>query len=156
MAREENQGNIDLIDKALRAEVPDARKADYARAADQAIAALRDFNSFLENLRSRTEDQRFGGSVRKTYAKKFQYVLSTGKTPEQLLSEAEADLQATRAEMAKLAAPKTVKQALDQIAQKHATPETIMAAARKTLEQATAFVREKGLVTRFPRTGIFR
>jgi uncharacterized protein (DUF885 family) len=145
VAREENQGNIDLIDKTLRAEVPDAQKADYARAADQAIAALRDFTAYLENtLSQKTSDWRLG---KENYAKKFQYVLATGKTPEQLLGEAEADLQATRAEMAKLAAPKTVKQALDEIAQKHATPETYMDAARKTLEQATAFVREKGLVT---------
>jgi uncharacterized protein (DUF885 family) len=49
--------------------------------------------------------------------------------------------------MARLAAPKTVKQALDQIAEKHATPDTYMAEARKTLEQATAFVRAKGFVT---------
>jgi uncharacterized protein (DUF885 family) len=41
----------------------------------------------------------------------------------------------------------TVKEALDAIAAHHATPATYMDAARKTLEQATAFVREKGLVT---------
>jgi hypothetical protein len=49
--------------------------------------------------------------------------------------------------METLAAPKTVKQALDAIAREHATPETYMDAAKKTLEQATAFVREKGLLT---------
>ncbi len=145
VAREENQGNIDLIDKTLRAEVPEAQKADYARAAEQAIAALRDFNAYLENsLSQKPSDWRLG---KENYAKKFQYVLATGKTPEQLLNEAEADLQATRAEMAKLAAPKTVKQALNDIAQQHATPDTYLAAARKTLEQATEFVRQKGLVT---------
>ena len=52
-----------------------------------------------------------------------------------------------REEMAKLAAPKTVKQALDDIAKQHTTPEAYLDAARKTLEQATSFVREKGLVT---------
>jgi uncharacterized protein (DUF885 family) len=49
--------------------------------------------------------------------------------------------------MVRLAAPKPVKQALDEIAQQHATPATYMAAAKKTLEQATAFVKEKGLLT---------
>jgi len=63
-----------------------------------------------------------------------------------LLSEAEADLKTTRAEMEKLAAPKTPKQVLDEIARQHPTPETYMIQARKTLEEATAFVREKGLV----------
>src|SRR5262249_19274320 len=94
-------------------------------------------------LSKKTSDWRLG---KENYAKKFQYVLATGKTPEQLLSEAEAELQATRAQMAKLAAPMTAKQALDAIARKHATPETYMANARKTLEQATAYVREKQLV----------
>jgi uncharacterized protein (DUF885 family) len=145
VAREENQGNIDLIDKALRGDVPDARKAEYARAADQAIAALRDFNSFLEmTLSKKPSDWRLG---KESYARKFQYVLAIGKTPEQLLGEAEADLRATLAEMARLAAPKTVKQALDLIAEKHATPDTYMAEAKKTLEQATEFVRDKRFVT---------
>ena len=56
--------------------------------------------------------------------------------------------------MAKLSAPKTVKQALDDIAKQHATPATFMDAARKTLEQATAFVREKGLVTLSDRSNL--
>ena len=145
VAREENEGNIDLIDRTLREQVPDALKADYATAAGLALAASRDFNDFLANtLSKKTSDWRLGPE---NYAKKFQYVLATGKSPAQLLSEAEADLKTTRDEMAKLAAPKTVKQALDEIAQKHATPDTYMDAARKTLEQATAFVRDKGLVT---------
>src|SRR5262249_49068187 len=49
VAREENQGNIDLIDIMLRAECPDGVKADYTRAADQALAALRAFNVFLRD-----------------------------------------------------------------------------------------------------------
>src|SRR6266480_4023144 len=41
VAREENDGNIDLIDHTLRADVPEAQKTDYERAADQALASLR-------------------------------------------------------------------------------------------------------------------
>ena len=145
VAQEENLGNIDLIDKTLRAAAPEAQKADYNRAADQAIAALRDFNAFLrDTLSKKTSDWRLG---KEKYARKFEYELAIGKTPEQLLAEAEAELQAKRAEMAKLAAPKTVEQALNEIARQHATPDTYMDAARKTLAQATAFVKEKGLVT---------
>ena len=48
VAREENQGNIDLIDKTLRDAAPAALKDAYARAAEPAIAALRDFNTFLK------------------------------------------------------------------------------------------------------------
>jgi uncharacterized protein (DUF885 family) len=145
VAREENQGNIDLIDKTLRLAVPEPQKAAFAGAADKAIAALKDFNAFLENtLSGKTSDWRLG---KEKYARKFTYALATDKTPEQLLAEAEADLKATQAEMVRLAAPRSVPQALDEIARQHATPDTYMAEAKKTLEQATAFVRDKGLVT---------
>ena len=145
VAREENQGNIDLIDKTLRVAVPESQKGAYAAAADRAIGSLKDFNAFLaDTLSKKTSDWRLG---KEKYARKFAYTLATNKTPEQLLTEAEADLQATRAEMARLAAPSSVKQALDEIATQHATPDTYMAEAKKTLEQATAFVREKGLLT---------
>jgi uncharacterized protein (DUF885 family) len=145
VAQEENQGNIELIDKTLRAAAPASLKEDYARAATAAIAALRDFNTFLKDtLAKKTSDWRLG---KEKYAKKFDYVLTTGKTPGQLLSEAEAELKTVREAMATLAAPKTVPRALDEIAKQHATPETYLAEANSTLEQATTFVREKGILT---------
>jgi uncharacterized protein (DUF885 family) len=152
VAVEENDGTIGLIDKEMRAAVPDSQKADYDRAAMAALPALRAFNGFLQNdLSKKTSDWRLG---KENYAKKFEYVLATGKTPDQLLVEAEADLQATRQEMAKVAAPKTVKEALDEIAKNHATPDTYVAEAKKDLEQATSFVREKGLLTLPPRSNL--
>src|SRR5215831_6446906 len=145
VAREENQGNIDLIDKTLRAEAPDSIKADYDKAAGAALAAIKDFNSYLETtLSKKTSDWRLG---KEKYDKKFQYVIDIGKTPEQLLAGAETDLQAMREEMGKLAAPRTVRQALDDIAARHATPDAYMAEARKDLDQAREFVRAKGLLT---------
>jgi uncharacterized protein (DUF885 family) len=145
VAREENEGTIGLIDHDLRGGVPEAQKADYERAAKGALAALKDFSTFLgTDLSKKTSDWRLG---KENYAKKFEYTLVTGKTPEQLLAEAEADLKTTREAMEKLAAPKTVKAALDEIAKQHATPATYMPQAKKALEQATAFVKEKGLLT---------
>ena len=145
VAREENEGNIGLIDHTLRDAAPASLKEAYASAATSAIAALKDLNTFLAStLAKKTSDWRLG---KDKYARKFAYVLSTDQTPEQLLAQAEADLQATRMEMETLAAPKTITQALDEIAKQHATPDTYMADARKTLEQATTFVREKDLVT---------
>jgi uncharacterized protein (DUF885 family) len=154
VAREENQGNIELIDKTLRAEVPETVTEEFNKAADQVVAALKAFNSYLENtLSKKTGDWRLG---KENYAKKFQYTLDAGVTPEELLSGAEADLKTTRDEMARLAAPKTIKQALDEIASHHPTPETYMATAREYLAQATAFVRgrdtdqfrkDKGILT---------
>ena len=145
VAREENQGTIELIDKTLREAAPPALKADYGRAADAAIASLRGFDKFLgDTLSKKTSDWRLG---QEKYARKFEYVLMSGKTPEQMLGEAEADLKTMRAELQKLAAPKTVQQALDDVAKQHSTPDTYVADAKRTLEQATAFVREKGLLT---------
>jgi uncharacterized protein (DUF885 family) len=145
VAREENAGNIDLIDKELRSKVPDPQKSDYDRAAAPALMALKDFNTFLANdLSKKTSNWQLG---KEKYARKFEYTLSTGKTPEELLSEAEADLKKTRGELEKLAAPKSVKEALDDIAKQHATPETYMDQAKKDLAQATTFVREKDLLT---------
>jgi uncharacterized protein (DUF885 family) len=152
VAREENDGNIGLIDQTLRKAAPDALKASYDAAAAPAVAALKDLNGFLAGpLSKKTSDWRLGTEK---YAQKFGYVMATDVTPEQLLADAEKDLQATRMEMATLAAPLTVKQALDEIATHHATPDTYMAEARKALEQATAFVKEKQLVTLPPRSNL--
>ena len=145
VAQEENDGNIDLIDKTLRARVPAALKADFNRAAASALESLRAFSKYLkDDLSRRTSDWRLG---KDKYDPKFRYYLVSGKTPEQVLSEAEAALKSVRNEMAKLAAPRSVREALDKIAEQHATPETYMDQARKTLEEATKFVREKRLVT---------
>jgi len=152
VATEENAGNIDLIDHTLRAEVPEAQKADYTRAADHALAALHGYDAFLAaTLSKHTSDWRLG---REKYDRKFEHALATGETPEQLLADAEADLQKTRAEMATLAAPLSVKEALDRIAEHHATPDSYMAHAKDALNQATAFVRDKGLLTLPARTNL--
>ena len=110
VAREENDGNVSLIDKTLRAGVPEDQKAAYDAAATKAIAALKSFSDFLKNdLSKKTSDWRLG---KEKYAQKFKYVIANGKTPEELLAAAEADLKSTREAMAKLAAPQTVEQAL--------------------------------------------
>jgi uncharacterized protein (DUF885 family) len=145
VAREENLGNLDLIDKTLRAAVPASQKDAYTRAAGPALDALKQFNAFLQDrLSKKTSDWRLG---KEKYARKFAHVLTVDQTPEQLLAAAEADLKTVRDEMARLAAPKTVQQALDEVARQHAAPETYVAKAKETLEQATRFVREKGLLT---------
>ena len=73
VAREENQGNVELIDKALRAAAPEAQKADYGRAAEKALAAVRDFDAFLAGtLSKKISDWRLG---KEKYARKFEYVL---------------------------------------------------------------------------------
>ncbi len=145
VAREENDGNIALIDKTLRAKVPANLKADFDKAALAALNSLRAFNAYLkDDLSKRTSDWQLG---KERYAKKFAYTLVAGKTPEQVLSEAEAALKDTREQMAKLAAPHSIREALDAIARQHTTPEHFLDEARKDLDLATEFVRQKHLVT---------
>src|ERR1700728_3104876 len=152
VAREENTGNIDLIDGVLRTACPKPLGKDYTQAAEPALIALRAFNEFLDGtLSKKTSDWRLG---KVHYAKKFSYVLATGKTPDALLKEAEADLIKTRDEMVQLAAPKSVKQALAEVALAHATPHTYMAAAKQTLATATAFVKAKDLVSLPPNSNL--
>ena len=147
VAREENDGNMDLIDKTLRAKVPPNRKADFDKAADAALVSLRSFNAFLkDDLSKKTSDWRLG---KERYARKFADTLIAGKTPEEVLAEAETALKETRDRMAKLAAPHSIREALDAIAKQHTTPEHFMEQASKDLDLATTFVREKHLVT-FP------
>ncbi|MEO7206619.1 MAG: DUF885 domain-containing protein [Steroidobacteraceae bacterium] len=152
VAHEENTGNIDLIEGVLRTSCPKPLAHEYTQAEEPALIALKAFNEFLVGtLAKKTSDWRLGKVY---YAKKFSYVLATGKTPDELLKEAEADLGKTRNEMVQLAAPKTVEQALADVAAQHATPHTYMAAAKQMLAAATAFVKTKDLVTLPPNSNL--
>ena len=144
-AIEENEGNISLIDKIIRAGLADDQRADYDRAAGKALDALRGFQDYLKNdLAKRSQaDWRLGPEK---YAKKFRYVLATDLGPEQVLAAAEADLKKVRARMQDLAGNKAVSEALAQIARRHATPETYLPDARADLEEARRFVREQNLL----------
>ncbi len=130
VAQQENDGNIALIDKSLRAHLPDTLKSEYDNAAGPALQVLRAFTKFLKNdLSKRTSDWRLG---KEKYDRKFAYTLVSGKKPEQVLAEAETALQDVRGQMAKLAAPQSVRAVLDKIAQQHTTPAAYMDQARRT------------------------
>src|SRR5580658_4573183 len=90
VAKEENDGNIDLIDKTLREAVPAPQKQAYDQAAKPALDALREFNRYSENdLPKRSEGKpewRLGAD---NYASKFKLNLATNRTPDQVLSDAQ-------------------------------------------------------------------
>lgn len=163
VAREENEGNIALVDKTIRAAIPDEQKPDYEKRAATALAALRGFNEWLEkDLSKRTSDWRLG---KEKYAQKFKYALGIEQSPEELLKIAEKELEAVRKEMFGIASTlqkgnagsdvnKVVSKALNQIAQKHSTIENYFADARRDLEEARNFVREKKLMALPPRDNL--
>jgi uncharacterized protein (DUF885 family) len=144
VALEENEGNIGLIDKTLRANAPQELKAAYDKAAAEALDALRKFNEYLKtDLAKRTTSWRLG---KEKYDLKFKWTLDTGKTPEQVLLEAEGALKSVQEEMKRLAGGKSIPEALAAIAQEHATPATYMDEARRDLQEATSYVKSKNLV----------
>ena len=166
----EMDGNISLIDKTLRNGAPAGQKQAYDAAAADALASLRDFNRFLENVlphRGRNNpDWRLGADH---YASKFKLNMATDRTPDEVLKDAQQRLKAVRAQMLELSLPlhasmypghgdhgdlkgderenKVVREVLDKIAEKHSTPASFMDDARKDLDEARDFVRAKNLLT---------
>ncbi len=155
VALEENDGNIGLIDKTLRAGAPEELKAEYGKAAGTALDALRAFSEYLKtDLGQRPGEWRLG---KEKYAKKFGYVLETDQTPEQVLAAAEEALKEVRQEMFKLSLPLHAKmypthrdradlnlivgETLAKISERHATPDTYFADARRDLQEAREFMR---------------
>ena len=164
----ENQGNIDLVDKALRAGAPEEARADYDKAASTALAALKAFSEYLKNdLAKQQGDWRLG---KEKYAKKFRYVLETDQTPEQVLAAAEQQFKEMRQEMFKLSLPLQAKmypahkdpvdvniivgETLARIAEKHSTPDTYFADARRDLQEVREFVRAKNVLPLPPRDNL--
>ncbi|MGD1070357.1 MAG: DUF885 domain-containing protein [Bryobacteraceae bacterium] len=169
VAKEENDGNVDLISNTLRGEVPAALKADYDAASGPALDALRGFNRRLDALgkdRPQAPDWRIGAE---RYATKFKLALATERTPDQVLADAEARLKEVRARMLELSLPlhakwfaghgghddlqgierenKVIGEVLDRIAEDHATPASYMDEWRKYLAEARGFAQAKNLLT---------
>ncbi|PWT86559.1 MAG: hypothetical protein C5B56_12220 [Proteobacteria bacterium] len=168
VAMDENQGNIDLVDKTIRADVPADLKDAYARASRPALDAMRKFQNYLKtSLSARTDANWRLGQDR--YTRKFRYALESGVEADTVLDMAERDLAKVRAHMLELATPlhrqmfaahkdhadlsgdaqqnQVIGEVLAKIAEKHSTRESYMDDARKDLDEARAFVQEKHLLT---------
>jgi uncharacterized protein (DUF885 family) len=156
VAAGENEGNVELIDHTIRAKVPAELRSRYDRAAASALASLNAFNDFLKNdLSHRTSDWRLGPRF---YPEKFKLTLATGDTPQEALTDAEAQLHSIRDEMGKQAiaiypkffpgkAPPSdlntvVSQVLDKIAQRHTTPSRYFDDAKRDLAETSQFVKD--------------
>ena len=167
VAVEENAGNIDLIDKTLRAACPPERKPAYDAAAGPALDSLRDFSRLLTQAKNQsTADWRLGAE---RYGVKFKLSLATSSTPDQVLADAEKRLKEVRARMLELALPlhktmfpghaghedlkgeerenRVIAEVLNRIAEKQSTPASYMDDARKDLDEARNFAKEKNLLT---------
>ena len=146
VAREENQGNLNLIDQELRQNCPDSLKDKYTTVAAKALGALKAFQEFLTNdLSKKTSDWRLGND---RYAKKFRYSMVVDSSSTGTLSEAQTKFNAVRNEMEVLASDVRgdVRKKLDQISKKQSTVASYFTDARADLEGARAFVKKSGLL----------
>jgi uncharacterized protein (DUF885 family) len=170
-AVEENEGNIDLIQNTIAAEVPanSALKAQYDQAAPTAIAALKDFSKWLQDDLGKRPSKATWRLGKALYDEKFKLVMETDITPEQLLADSERDMKAVRAEMLELALPMhrqmypehgdhanlsggarenlIVTEALHKISDDHTKRDELIPAIEADLENIKQFIREKKIVS---------
>jgi len=166
-AIQQNQGTIALVESDLDRFVDEApgmrEKLAPARAA--AVGALRAYGEWLEKdlLPRSNGDFRLGDDL---WRKKLRYSLDSDLSREQILQRATADLSATQKTMYETALPlfkkyfpdrkdpaaladveAVNKAVLDHLAEERPNNDTIVDLARKTLADATDFVRTHKLVT---------
>jgi uncharacterized protein (DUF885 family) len=170
-AVQENDGNIDLIENTIAAEIPAGSplQAQYGKVAPMAIAALKDFSLWLQNDLAKRPSHLSWRLGKELYDQKFKLVMETDVTPEQVLADAEAGLQSVRAEMLRLALPMhkqmypdhsdhselgihdrqnlIITEVLHKISDQHPRPENLQKAIEADLEGIKQFIREKKIVS---------
>jgi uncharacterized protein (DUF885 family) len=168
VAIEENEGNIALVDKTIRAAVPPDLRDAYNRAALAALDAMRKFQGFIKsNLSGRSDaGWRLSGDQ---YRRKFRFTLESGVEADTMLQMAEREVTRVRALMLELALPlhrqlapahkdhaelsgearenQVIGEVLAKIAERHSTSESYMEDARQDLAEARAFVERTRLLT---------
>ena len=104
VAIQENQGNIDLVNKTIRAAMPAELGSDYAQAARTALEAMHKFDTYLRTSLSARDsaDWRLG---QERYTRRFRLVLETGGEADNTLAAAERELDRVRGEMFQIATP---------------------------------------------------
>ncbi len=170
-ATDENAGNLDLLD-TVAAEIPAGShlKAEFDKTAPAAREALKSFDAWMkDDLARRPTNGRTWRLGKEWYASKFRSVMETSVTPEQLLSDAEAELTRLRAEMLEIALPlyrqmypgqdeyatlpveerenKIIGAVLDKIGDEHPQPDQLMATIKADVVNARQFIRQKKIVT---------
>jgi uncharacterized protein (DUF885 family) len=170
-AIEENDGNIDLIENTIAAEIPAGSplKKEYDKVAPPAIAALKDFSKWLQDDLAKRPSRLTWRLGKEFYDQKFKLVMETDVTPEQVLADAEEGLRSVRAEMLELALPMHAKmypdhtdhsdlslherqnliitEVLRKISDEHPRPEQLQQTIEADLEGIKQFIRDKKIVS---------
>ena len=170
-AIEENNGNIDMIQNTIAAEIPAGSplKKEYDKVAPPAIAALKDFSQWLQNDLAKRPSHMTWRLGKEFYDQKFRLVMETDVTPEQVLADAEEGLRSVRAEMLDLALPMHAKmypdhtdhsdlaiherqnliitEVLRKISDEHPRPDQLQRTIEADLESIKQFIRDKKIVS---------
>jgi uncharacterized protein (DUF885 family) len=170
-AIEENDGNIDLIENTIPAEIPTGSplKAEYDKVAPPAITALKNFSQWLQIDLAKRPSRLTWRLGKELYDQKFRLVMETDVTPEQVLADAEEGLRSVRAEMLDLALPMHAKmypehtdhsdlsvherqnliitEVLHKISDEHPRPDQLQQTIEADLESIKQFIREKKIVS---------
>ena len=171
VAVEENEGNVDLIEKTVAAAVakhPEL-KTRFDQVAPQAVKALKDYSQWLQNDLAKRKTDRTWRLGKELYAEKFRLVMETDITPEQVFRQAQDAFNQTRAEMLQLALPlhkqyypdhdehatlgqkerenKIISEVLQKIADDHPSRDELMQAAKEDLVGIRQFILDKKIVS---------
>jgi len=162
-AMQQNKGTLHLVKEELEPlakQVP-ALDKEFRAAQAKAVAALEQYQEWLEKdlFPRSTGEFRLGDQKFRT---RLRFALDSDLPKEEILRRAEADLRQTQSAMYATALElwprmfpgtqppqersKVIKAVLDEAAKKHPNNETVIGQATKDLAEATAFVREKGIV----------
>ena len=160
VAMRENDGNHDMIVKTLLPNCPKSALPAFERVAADVLHTLDDFNRWMDTeLIKKKSDWRLGANK---YAIKFGPALVLGQTPQQVLADAEAELQKTREEMVATARPlygkmfagapppadanQLIAAVLGKIALEHGQAATYFDDARRDLADVRKFIKAKNFV----------
>ncbi len=166
VAIDQMQGAISLVKDGLAPLLDQAPelKQEVAPLQEKTVAALAAYKSWLQSdlLPRSTGDFRLGAEK---FRKKLHFALSSDMPMEEVMTRAEADLQATQAAIYETALPlykqafpqadaktladkhKVTAAVLDQLAKTHPDNKTIVDYAKKLVAEATTFVKEKNIVS---------
>ena len=165
-AIEQTQGAINLVRHGLAPLLNQAPqlKNEIAPLQEKTAGALDDYKKWLQNDLLPRSDGNFRLGPEK-YRKKLHFALASDLSMEEIMKRARADLQQTQAAIYETALPlykkyfpnadsKTLSDrhqvtvaVLDKLAERHPDDATVVDYAKKVVAEATAFVRERDLVT---------
>jgi len=171
VAAEENEGNLELVEKTVAVEIPEGSplRARYDQVAPRAVAAIKGFNRWMQEDLGKRPTTRTWRLGKEWYDPKFKLVMEAPVTPEQILADAEREMAEVRAEMLRLATPLhkemyadhtdhgdvsgterenlVIGEVLRRISDDHPKRDELMDAVKKDLGAITAFIRDKKLVS---------